>query len=109
MPPLRLHEGCSDVRSDDWLRRCQPAFSAYIAGVFWLVFDSPRGVCVVLQPGPSLIHARLVANLNGTADFTFTEGHQLDAKTVKKIPKDMIGKCLSSKQAQQLLKRLATR
>jgi hypothetical protein len=36
----------------------------------------------------------------------FSEGHQLDSKTVRKIPKKMIGKRLSPKQAQQLLKKL---
>jgi hemolysin activation/secretion protein len=39
----------------------------------------------------------------------FSEGHHLDAKTVKRIPKEMVGRCLSSKEAQQLLKRLEKR
>jgi hypothetical protein len=110
MPPLRLPESVSDVRPDNGIWRCERAPNAYIAGVFWLVFSTPRGPCVILQPASHLIHARLAAGVTHQLDpTTFSEGHQLDAKTIRKIPKDMIGKCLSSRQAQQLLKRLGTR
>jgi hypothetical protein len=34
---------------------------AHIRFVFWLAYDTPEGVCVILQPASSLIHARLVA------------------------------------------------
>jgi hypothetical protein len=37
----------------------------------------------------------------------YVEGHQLDAKLIKRIPKDLVGKCLSTRQAQQLLAKLA--
>ena len=47
--------------------------------------------------------------MNGGEPGAFQEGHALDKKLIKKIPKDMIGKCLSSKQAGSLLKRLQTR
>jgi hypothetical protein len=76
--------------------------------VFWLTFKTSNGVCVVLQPASSLIWARVhAATKNGLEPGSFIEGHQLDKKLIKKIPKDMIGKPLSSKQAQQLLKKLA--
>jgi hypothetical protein len=60
-----------------------------------------RGVCVVIQPAPSLVHARLVTAI-AEIEGEFTEGHQLDAKLIRKIPKNMLGKRLSSKQAGQL-------
>jgi hypothetical protein len=38
----------------------------------------------------------------------FTEGHKLDAnKMVKRIPKDLVGKRLTTRQAQQVLNKLA--
>jgi hypothetical protein len=37
----------------------------------------------------------------------FIEGHQLDAKTVKRVPKKAVGRCLSSKEAGQILQRLS--
>jgi hypothetical protein len=79
----------------------------YIRLVFWLVFDSPRGRCVILQPASSLIHARLVAAVKRTEPGEFIEGHQLERKHIRKIPKDMIGKCLSPKQSQKLLNLLS--
>jgi hypothetical protein len=75
--------------------------------VFWLVFDSPRGRCVVLQPAPSLIHARLVAAVKNIEPGEFVEGPQLERKHIRKIPKDLIGKCLSPRQSQQLLNKLS--
>lgn len=76
--------------------------------MLWLVFDISSGPCVILQPAPHLLHARLVAGMTRRLDpQTFIEGHQLDKKLIKQIPKDMIGKCLSSKQAARLLKKLA--
>ena len=75
--------------------------------LWWLCFQSDKGICVVLQPAPSLVHARVVAGINKIEPGDFTEGHQLDAKTARKIPKTLIGKCLSPRQAEQLLRRLS--
>jgi hypothetical protein len=78
--------------------------------VFWFVFSTARRPCVVIQPASHLIHACLAAGVAHKLDpADFREGHELDAKRIRKIPKDMIGKCLSSKQAQTPLKRLSTR
>jgi hypothetical protein len=41
--------------------------------------------------------------LAGLNPGEFKEGHELDAKLIKRIPKDMIGKCLSQAQAAKLL------
>ena len=37
----------------------------------------------------------------------FSKGNQLDKKIIKRIPKDMIGKPLSGKQAAKLLDRIS--
>jgi hypothetical protein len=62
--------------------------------MFWLVFRTESSPYVILQPASTLIHARLVASVNG-ATGEFQEGHQLDKKIVKKIPPALIGKPLS--------------
>ena len=72
--------------------------------MFWLVYESDRGPCVILQPARSLIHARMVAGVNQLDPGRFVEGHELPKSYIRKIPKDKIGKCLSQRQAAQLLK-----
>jgi hypothetical protein len=44
----------------------------------------------------------MLANVPGA----FQEGHELDDKTAKKVPKDMIGRLLSRKEATALLRKL---
>jgi hypothetical protein len=61
----------------------------------------------MLQPAPSLIHARLVAALKNLEPGEFVEGHELERKHIRKIRKEMIGKCLSPRQSQQLLNSLS--
>jgi hypothetical protein len=73
--------------------------------IFWLVFKQGDDVAVMLQPGANIIAARMRAMLAGIAG-EFQEGHELDAKTAKKVPKAMVGKVLSRKQAAALLKKL---
>jgi hypothetical protein len=73
--------------------------------VFWLACDTPEGICVILQPASSLVHARLVAAMNHEPG-TFSEGHELQKKHIRRIPKKMIGRCLSPRDAQQILKLL---
>jgi hypothetical protein len=74
--------------------------------LFWLVYKSGRDLTVVIQPGGSLGFARLKAAVAGI-EGEFQEGHELDAKTAKKVPKGMIGRVLTRKEAAALLKRLA--
>ena len=76
--------------------------------MFWLVYDTNRGPCVVLQPARSLIHARMLAGVAQLDLGQFVEGHELPKSYIGKLPKDKIGKLLSQRQAQQLLRRLAT-
>jgi len=74
--------------------------------LFWLAYQTEDGICVVLQGAPSLVHARMVTALPDLdAGLDFREGHELDDKTARRVPKASIGNC-SPKQAQALLKRL---
>jgi hypothetical protein len=44
--------------------------------------------------------------MRATLDGEFTEGHELDPKTEKQVPKAMIGRRLSQEEAKSLLARL---
>lgn len=73
--------------------------------MFWLTYDTPHGLEVYIAQAGYLSSARMKAGLAGQ-EGTFQEGHELDAKTAKKIPAAMVGKTLSRKEAEQLLRRL---
>ena len=60
-------------------------------------------VSVVIEPGASLIHARLRASLGGLDQGEFAEGHELDRKW--RVPKAIIGRRLSQAEAKRLLAR----
>jgi hypothetical protein len=49
------------------------------------------------------------ASLDGLDEGTFTEGHELDGKTEKQVPKAMIGRRLSQQEAKRLLAKLGSR
>jgi hypothetical protein len=72
---------------------------------FWLVFKQAKAVVVIIQPADDLISARMHAKLAGVVG-EFQEGHELDAKTAKKVPRTQIGKILSQAQATALLNKL---
>lgn len=73
--------------------------------LFWLVFKQGNDVSVIIQPATHIIPARIRAKLAGI-EGNFQEGHELDDTTAKKVPKAMIGRILSRKQATALLKKL---
>ena len=54
--------------------------------------DTTTRSSVVIEPGASLIHARLRASIAGLDKGTFTEGHELDRK--RRVPKEMVGRWL---------------
>jgi hypothetical protein len=54
-------------------------------------------ISVVIEPGASLIHARLRALIDGLDQGEFTETHELDRKW--RVPKAMIGRRLSQEEA----------
>jgi hypothetical protein len=71
--------------------------------LYWLCYQHNDQISVVIEPGASLIHARMQASLDGLNEGTFTEGHALDRKTEKQVSKAMIGRRLSQKEATRLL------
>jgi hypothetical protein len=71
--------------------------------LYWLCYQHNNQISVVIEPAPSLIHARMRASLDGLDEGTFTEGHALDRKTERQVPKAMIGRRLSQEEAKRLL------
>ena len=71
--------------------------------LYWLCYQHNNQISVVIEPGASLIHARLRASLANLDQGEFTEGHALDSKTEKQVPKAMIGRRLSQEEAKRLL------
>jgi hypothetical protein len=71
--------------------------------LYWPCYHHNNRISVVIEPGTSLIHARMRAALAGLDEGTFTEGHDLDRKTAKRIAKPMIGRRLSQEEAKRLL------
>jgi hypothetical protein len=68
--------------------------------LYWLCYRHNNQISAVIEPGASLIHARMRAALVGLDEGTFAEGHELDGKTAKQVPK---GRRLSQEEAKRLL------
>jgi hypothetical protein len=60
--------------------------------LYWLCYHHNNQISVVIEPGASCIHARMRAALANLDEGEFTEGHELDRKTAKQVPKAMIGR-----------------
>src|SRR5437588_10747527 len=60
---------------------------------------------LLIRQQTSVINA-IRAHLAGSGEGTFTEGHELDANTEKRVPKAMVGRQLSQQEAQKLLAEL---
>jgi len=69
--------------------------------LYWLVYRHNNSLSVVIEPGASLVHARMRAALAGLDQGDFTEGHELDRKW--KVAKEIIGRRLSQEEAKRLL------
>jgi hypothetical protein len=72
--------------------------------LYWLCYQHNNQISVVIEPAPSLIHARMRASLDGLDEGEFSEGHQLDRRW--QVPKAMIGCRLSQEEAKRLLGKL---
>jgi len=70
---------------------------------FWLCYRHNNQISVVIEPGASLVHARMRASLAELDQGEFTEGHELDRKW--KVAKQMVGRRLSQEEAKRLLAR----
>ena len=75
--------------------------------LYWLCYRHNNQISVVIEPGASLIHARMRAALADLDQGEFTEGRELDRKTTKQVPKELIGRRLSQAEAKKLLAGLA--
>jgi hypothetical protein len=73
--------------------------------LWWIVNQDGGKPSIVVQEAGDVITARLKAKLAGH-EGEFTEAHKLDAKTAKKMPKDLVGRVLSQREATRLLKKL---
>jgi hypothetical protein len=71
--------------------------------LYWLVYRHNNQISVVIEPGASLIQARMRAALADLDQGEFTEGHELGPKW--QVPKEMIGRRLSQDEAKRLLAR----
>ena len=67
----------------------------------WLCYRHNNQISVVIEPGSSLIHARMRAALANLDEGEFTEGLELDRKW--KVAKEMVGRRLSQEEAKRLL------
>jgi len=70
----------------------------------WLCYRHNNQISVVIEPGASLIHARMRAALDELDEGEFTEGHELPGKW--KVAKEMIGRRPSQEEAKRLLGKL---
>ena len=69
--------------------------------LYWLVHRHNNSISVVIEPGASLIHARMRSAIAQLDQGEFTEGHELPGKW--KVAKQMIGRRLSQEEAKRLL------
>src|SRR5262249_25291993 len=76
-----------------------------IMPLYWLVYRHNNQISVVIEPGASLIHARMRASLDGLDEGDFTEAHELDRKW--QVAQAMVGRRLSQEEANRLLANLA--
>ena len=73
--------------------------------LYWLVYRHNNQILVVIEPGASLIHARMRVSLAGLDEGEFTEGHELPGKW--KVAKPMVGRRLTQEEAKTLLAKFA--
>jgi hypothetical protein len=70
--------------------------------LWWLVYRHNKDTIILVQPASTLMMARMNAALDGVVG-DFKEGHQLDERTKKLVPKNMIGRMLNRNDAAILL------
>lgn len=73
--------------------------------LFWVVRETAGERSVFLQPASSTIYGWLRSAIAGH-EGKMVEIHELDRKTERLIPKKMIGRALSQREAKALLKKI---
>jgi len=73
----------------------------------WLCYHHDNQISVVIEPGASVVHARMHAALAGLDEGTFAERHELDRKTEKRVPKAMIGRLAVSERSEEVAGQVA--
>ena len=76
----------------------------YLMPLYWLCYRHHNQISVVIEPGASIVHARMRAALAELDQGEFTEGHELPGNW--KVAKKMIGRRLSQEEAKRLLAKL---
>jgi hypothetical protein len=84
--------------------RTQINVEVRVMPLYWLCYRRNNQISVVIEPGASIIHARLRSAIDGLDEGEFTESHELDGKW--KVPKEMVGRGLSQAEARRLLAKL---
>jgi hypothetical protein len=74
--------------------------------LFWIVRDHEGIRSFFIAKANNQIFAWISSAIAGHQGGTPVETHELDEKTARKVPKKMIGRVLSGKEAKELLKRL---
>jgi hypothetical protein len=72
---------------------------------YWLVFQNASGTEIFIQPGYSLLDAKMKGSIPGHQG-ELKESHALDGKAAKKVPASAIGRTLTAMQAKKLLARM---
>jgi hypothetical protein len=72
--------------------------------IYWLCYRHNNQISVAIEPGASIVHARMRAALADLDEGEFTEGHELPGKW--KVAQAMIGRRLSQEEAKRLLAKL---
>jgi hypothetical protein len=77
-----------------------------VTSLWWLCYRRSDRIEVVIIEAPSITDARSRARArNLAADAPFADGHELDAQQAALVPRDCVGRVLSSKEALGLLDR----
>jgi len=74
--------------------------------LLWLVFKRGTKTEVVIYPAQDPSFARIKLAIDLKYEAPLKEFYRLDAKTARKVPKNMIGKVLSQRQAAAVLKKI---
>jgi hypothetical protein len=73
----------------------------------WLTYRRFTRLQVIIVKAGSLVQARMAVSVLGLDEgATYQEGHELDGPRTKRVPKDAIGKVLSRRHAEAVLRKL---